>query len=172
MDSCLCKCAKISQTQKGAAAMIDIQKIDHIGIRIRDKERSIAFYELLGFQLIVDAGFEKGHPIMMRHPSGVVLNLLGPSSEEKDVNVLMDIDRRFAGYTHIALKVASLADAEAFLAEEGIAITGRFSFKDMNAVFIRDPDRNVIELDAYPGDDPASRLMEPGEEIEAYREHP
>ena len=59
--------------------MIGIQKIDHIGIRIRDKRRSIAFYEDLGFELIVDTGFEKGHPIMMRHGSGVVLNLLGPA---------------------------------------------------------------------------------------------
>ena len=31
----------------------------------------------------------------------------------------------------------------------GIEITGSFSFGDMSAIFIRDPDRNVIELDAY-----------------------
>jgi hypothetical protein len=31
----------------------------------------------------------------------------------------------------------------------GIDITGSFSFKNMSAIFIRDPDRNVIELDAY-----------------------
>ncbi len=94
----------------------------------------------------------------MRHPCGVVLNLLGPSSEDKDENVLMDIDRKYAGYTHVALKVDSLLDTEAVLAEKGIAITGRFSFKDLSAIFIRDPDRNVIELDAYPGEDPAARL--------------
>jgi hypothetical protein len=62
------------------------------------------------------------------------------------------------------LKVASLADAEAILAERGIEITGRFSFKDMNAIFVRDPDRNVIEFDEYPGDDPASRHGAPGGE--------
>ena len=152
--------------------MIGISKIDHIGIRVRDKTRAIAFYEGLGFALIVDAGFEHGHPIMMRDPSGVVLNLLGPSSEDKDENVLMDVEPRFAGYTHMALKVDSLAAAEAALADQGIEITGRFSFKDMNAIFIRDPDRNVIELDDYPGDDPASRLISPGDEIEAYNAHP
>ncbi len=152
--------------------MIAIQKIDHIGIRIRERQRSIAFYEELGFELIVDTGFEKGHPIIMRHPSGVVLNLLGPSTEEKDENVLMDIERRFAGYTHMALKIGSLADAEALLAEKGIEITGRFSFKDMIAIFIRDPDRNVIEFDQYPGDDPASRLNTLDDEIDAYDSHP
>ena len=38
--------------------MIAIQKIDHIGIRIQEKKRSISFYEELGFQLIVDTGFK------------------------------------------------------------------------------------------------------------------
>ncbi len=144
--------------------MLDIKKIDHIGIRVREKQRALGFYEGLGFVLILDAGFEQGHPIILRHPSGVVLNLLGPSTEDADENVLMDIGRKHAGYTHIALKVASLADAEAILAERGIEITGRFSFKDMNAIFVRDPDRNVIEFDEYPGGDPASRHGAPGGE--------
>jgi len=152
--------------------VIDILKVDHIGIRIREKQRSIQFYEDLGFVLVVDTGFEKGHPIMMEHASGIVLNLLGPSTEDKDENVLMDIDKRFAGYTHMALKIASLPDTEAYLADKGIAITGRFSFKDMNSVFIRDPDRNVIEFDEYPGDDPASRLIEADDNVDAYDYHP
>ena len=85
----------------------------HFGIRVRDKHRAIAFYQELGFALLLDVGFEKGHPVIMEHPSGVVLNLLGPSSVEKDENVLMDIDRRFAGYTHIALRITSLPETEA-----------------------------------------------------------
>ena len=152
--------------------MIGIQKIDHIGIRVREKQRAIAFYQDLGFALIVDAGFEQGHPIMMRHASGVVLNLLGPATEDGDENILMDSERKYAGYTHIALKVDSLGDLEAFLDERRIEITGRFTFKDMQSLFVRDPDRNVIEFDAYPGDDPASRLISPGDEIDAYKEHP
>ncbi len=151
--------------------MVAIEMIDHIGIRIRDKGRSIAFYEALGFQLIFDAGFEKGHPIMLRHTSGVVLNLLGPSSEEKDENVLMDIEPKYAGYTHMALKVSSLPELEAFLEEKGIAVTGRFSFKDMSALFVRDPDRNVIEFDSYPGDDPASRMTGDDAAFEGYKNH-
>ncbi len=140
--------------------MLNIQKIDHIGIRVRTKDRAVSFYEHLGFALIVDAGFEKGHPIMMRHASGVVLNLLGPGTEDADENILMDVERKYAGYTHMALKVESLSVAEAFLNDGGIEITGRFSFKDMSALFIRDPDRNVIELDEYPRDNPESRILE------------
>ena len=137
--------------------MLDIKKIDHVGIRVREKSRAIEFYELFGFKLVTDTGFEKGHPVIMEHDSGVVLNLLGPATENKDENVLMDIEQKYAGITHFALKVGSLPDAETYLADNGIEITGRFSFKDLSAVFVRDPDRNVIELDAYPGEEPATR---------------
>ncbi len=144
--------------------MLNVSKIDHIGIRVREKGRAIGFYEGLGFALLNDAGFEQGHPIMMRHPSGIVLNLLGPSTEAADQNILMDIDRKYAGYTHMALRVESFEDTEAFLEEQGIEITGRFGFKGMRALFIRDPDRNVIELDHYEGDDPISRMTQPGDD--------
>lgn len=136
--------------------MIGITGFDHVGVRIRDKERSIAFYQALGFELISDMGFDQGHPVIMRHTSGFDINLLGPTSEEKDENILMDVEKRHAGYTHIALRVASLAEAETFLESQGIAITGRFTVKTMSAIFIRDPDRNVIELDEPRNDNSAS----------------
>ncbi len=152
--------------------MIGITKIDHLGIRVRDRHRAVAFYGDLGFALVADAGFDEGHPIIMRHPSGVVLNILGPTSEERDENVLMDIDPKYAGYTHLALEVDSLAEAKAFLADKGIEITGGFSFKTMTAIFIRDPDRNVIELDEYSGDDPASSLDPSTDNTAPYDAHP
>ena len=129
--------------------MLDIEAVNHVGIRVGDRSRSVAFYELLGFAMIQDAGFEQGHPIIMKHPSGVVLNLLGPANVPGGSNVLMDIDEKHPGYTHIALTVASSSAAQAFMVEHGIEITGSFHFGDLSAFFIRDPDRNVIELDAY-----------------------
>ena len=39
------------------AMTLNILKIDHIGVRVREKVRSIEFYEGLGFRLIVDTGF-------------------------------------------------------------------------------------------------------------------
>ena len=137
--------------------MLDIVKVDHIGIRIGDRNISVAFYQGLGFKLLADAGYDQGHPIIMRHPSGVVVNLLGPSTAGHGDNILMDVEEKYPGYTHVALRVNSLEDAEAMLSERKIAITGRMKFKDMRALFIRDPDGNVIELDAYPETEPETR---------------
>ena len=133
--------------------MLGIESVNHIGIRIRDKSTSVSFYELLGFELTADAGFEEGHPLIMRHPSGVVLNLLGPANADENRNILMDVDDKHTGITHFALTVASLDDAKALMAEHDVKITGSFSFGKMSAIFIRDPDRNVIELDAFGSGD-------------------
>lgn len=129
--------------------MLNIESVNHIGIRIREKKRSVAFYEVLGFTFRSDAGFDQGHPIILRHPSGVVLNLLGPANSSFESNILMDSKEKHTGITHIALTVESLEETKAFLASENIELTGSFSFGGMSAVFIRDPDRNVIELDSY-----------------------
>ncbi len=129
--------------------MLNIEAVNHIGIRISQKSRSVSFYEGLGFELLQDVGFEDGHPIIMRHPSGVVVNLLGPATTVDDKNILMDVDEKYPGYTHIALTVSSLEEAKDFVMTNRIQITGSFSFGNMSAIFIRDPDRNVIELDAY-----------------------
>ncbi len=135
--------------------MLNIENINHIGIRIKDKSRSVAFYELLGFAFVTDAGYEDGHPIILKHRSGVVLNLLGPANAPGGSNILMDVDEKHTGITHVALTVSSLDHARNFMSENSIKITGSFSFGDMSAIFIRDPDRNVIELDAYGSGDSA-----------------
>ena len=83
--------------------MLKIEKFDHVGIRISSKESSIGFYQGLGFALIADAGFEQGHPVIMRHEaSGVTINLLGPSTNGQGGNILMDIEEKHPGYTHMA----------------------------------------------------------------------
>ena len=133
--------------------MLNIESVNHVGIRIADQSRSIAFYEQLGFEFKTDVGFAEGHPIVMRHPSGVVLNLLGPSTTTDGVNILMDVEQKYPGITHVALTVASIDGAKNFMREHSIEVTGSFSFGGMSAIFVRDPDRNVIELDAYDSSD-------------------
>lgn len=144
--------------------MLDIESVNHVGIRIGNKTRSVSFYESLGFKFEMDAGFEQGHPIIMKHPSGVVLNLLGPANMSDSFNILMDSEDKYSGITHIALTVRSLDSAKELMNDIGIEITGSFSFGHMSAIFIRDPDRNVIELDAY--------TEETAEDMSGYANHP
>jgi lactoylglutathione lyase len=143
--------------------MLEIKSVNHVGIRVSEKQTSIDFYAQLGFELLNDVGFEQGHPVIMKHPSGVVINLLGPATESGDSNILMDVDEKYPGITHVALTVSSIEHARNFMSENDIAITGSFGFGKMSAIFIRDPDRNIIELDAYTDDDCKG---------EGYEQHP
>ncbi|WP_063832815.1 VOC family protein [Labrenzia sp. DG1229] len=126
--------------------MLDISNFDHIGIRISDRNTSVAFYQLLGFKLVADGGFNEGHPLVMLHPSGLNINLLGPATAKAGENVLMDGPEKFPGITHLAVKVRDAESTKAFVTENGIAITGSREFRGTKTIFIRDPDRNVLEL--------------------------
>ncbi len=94
--------------------MLDIRSVNHIGIRIADKDKSVHFYGSLGFKFVSDAGFKDGHPIIMKHPSGVVVNLLGPANSSEGTNILMDVDEKHPGITHVALTVSSIDAAKTF----------------------------------------------------------
>lgn len=139
--------------------MLDIKNFDHIGIRISNRDASVEFYELLGFKMIADGGFENGHPLVMLHPSGININLLGPATAKVGENVLMDETEKFPGITHLAVKVNDAEATEAFITENGIAITGRRDFRGTQTIFIRDPDRNVLEL-VGPGPSVAQLIAE------------
>jgi lactoylglutathione lyase len=139
--------------------MLNIQNFDHIGVRISNRDRSVAFYELLGFKMVADGGFDQGHPIVMVHASGLNFNLLGPSNAKPGHNVLMDEAEKFPGITHIAVKVTSAEETEAFVTANGIEITGRRDFRGAKTIFIRDPDRNVLEL-IGPGPSVADLIVE------------
>jgi lactoylglutathione lyase len=121
-----------------------VQGLSHIGIRVHDLARSRAFYEQLGFRF--DWGPAGPEPVAaMRHPSGLEINFILNAKEAKVPNILMDVPEKHPGYTHIALKIDNVARTEAALTGAGIAITGR---RGSAALFVRDPDGNVIELAA------------------------
>ena len=55
--------------------------------------------------------------------------------------------REYAGYTHASFRVASITDTVRALEQHGIAIAeGPINLGGEIAVFVRDPDRNVVEL--------------------------
>ena len=127
--------------------MIEVTGIAHIGIRVHDMARSMKFYGLLGF--VKTVGPVGPEPVaILEHPSGIEINLVLNAPGADEPNVLMDVPAKHAGITHIALHVPDLDAAQAALAAAGIPLSGgpiQFG-PGKRGVFVRDPDRNVIEL--------------------------
>ena len=124
-----------------------ITGVAHIGIRVHDLQRSRTFYEKLGFRFV--AGPLGSEPVaIMSHPSGIEINFILNAASEDQPNVLMDVPDKHPGYTHIALSVRDLGAVQLALRDAGIALSGGpITFPTgAKAVFLRDPDRNVIEL--------------------------
>ncbi|MDP7451882.1 MAG: VOC family protein [Arenicellales bacterium] len=139
--------------------MIEVTNVDHLGIRVTNETGSIAFYEQLGFK--VERRADGDTVTILRNSHGIELNLVYNGVDSTGgKNILMDVPEKHTGYTHMALNVGSISKALYALREQNIAISqGPVSFgrSDAASVFIRDPDRNVIELRGN---------ITPGEQIE------
>ena len=127
---------------------ISIERVDHIGIRVRDLDRALAFYDVLGFKLVHKVTFDA--VAIIRNEQGVEINLvINANAGDPAKNILMDVGEKYAGYTHVALRVTSIPGTIAALKANNIVITqGPSAFGDDGnvSVFVRDPDRNVVEL--------------------------
>lgn len=125
--------------------MIDITRINHIGLRVKSLDVSRPFYEQLGFVFL--AGPIGPEPVaIMEHPSGVNINFILNGDADCTENVLMDTSTKKTGYTHVALEVTDYESALEAVTALGIAITGQVEFEGAKFFFIRDPDKNVIEF--------------------------
>ena len=126
---------------------IPISGLAHIGIRVHNLERSTRFYELLGFTKT--AGPLGPEPVaILDHPSGLEVNLILNAASPTAANLLMDGPDKHPGITHFALLCADIMVAKARLEAAGIALSGgpvQFG-PGAQGIFVRDPDRNVIEL--------------------------
>lgn len=126
---------------------VEIVGVAHLGIRVADFERSRRFYEQLGFQHVAGP-FDHEPVAILENAAGVEINLIINATPASGGNVLMDIAEKHAGYTHVALLVPSLEETLARLEALGIEPSGGpVTFPNgSRAVFVRDPDRSVIEL--------------------------
>lgn len=126
---------------------VPISGLAHVGIRVHDLERSRRFYALFGFELT--AGPLGPEPVaILEHPSGLELNLVLNAPLEHEPNVLMDLPEKHPGITHISLACADVLAARAALEAAGIPLSGGPVQLGPSAIgiFVRDPDRNVVEL--------------------------
>lgn len=127
---------------------IPIEAVDHVGFRVADAERSVAFYGKLGFSVTFRS--TAAPVLVLRNAAGVEINLIvNANAPPGSPNVLMDIPEKHAGITHVALRVASIEDTQRELGALGIAITeGPVRLGGGLSLFVRDPDGAVIELRA------------------------
>jgi lactoylglutathione lyase len=135
-----------SPSSSGPAPVIEIQQVDHIGIRVTNEARTLAFYKQLGFDVTFRA--EEAQVVIVTNAEGVEINfIVNGNAPPAGKNVLMDVTAKHPGYTHVALRVASIVRTVAELNALGIPITeGPVRLGSGVSLFIRDPDRSVIEL--------------------------
>jgi lactoylglutathione lyase len=129
---------------------IPVSGLAHIGIRVHDLERSLRFYALLGFVKV--AGPIGPEPVaILQHPCGLELNLILNAKDASIDNALMDTPHKLPGITHFALVCEDLGVTQEKLERAGYPITeGPIRFPTgTRAIFVRDPDRNVVEFDQY-----------------------
>jgi|TARA_B110000263_G_C15299586_1_gene507260 catechol 2,3-dioxygenase-like lactoylglutathione lyase family enzyme len=128
--------------------MIEIDNIDHIGIRVSDRDRAIKFYNLFGFKSVRAA--DNDDVIVMKNDKNVEINIIfNANNNNNNNNILMDEVEKFPGYTHVAFRVDSIKSTIEKLNKNNIKITqGPVAFGQDGhvSVFLRDPDRNTLEL--------------------------
>jgi lactoylglutathione lyase len=129
---------------------IPVTGLAHIGIRVHDLERSLRFYSLLGF-VKVGGPFGPEPVLILQHPCGLELNLIVNAPDATVDNALMDAPRKLPGITHFSLACTDLGVAQEMLEQAGYPITeGPVRFPTgTRAIFVRDPDRNVVEFDQF-----------------------
>jgi lactoylglutathione lyase len=125
---------------------LQITAYDHVGLRVTDAPRALAFYAALGF--VLDEAHSTPTAAEIVNPAGVRLNLIlnGVPTPQGD-NVLLDRPQKWPGYTHAAFVVERLADILDWAERAGVAITeGPVDWGRRITCFLRDPDSNVLEF--------------------------
>jgi lactoylglutathione lyase len=126
---------------------IPILGLAHIGIRVHNLERSVRFYELLGFTKT--AGPIGPEPVaILDHPSGLEVNLVLNAPNASEPNILMDVPEKHPGITHFALLCPDIKAAKQRLEAAVVPLSGgliRFG-PGAQGIFVRDRDHNVSEL--------------------------
>ncbi|GAM98360.1 Gll4059 protein [alpha proteobacterium U9-1i] len=129
-----------------ARMTIALSAYDHVGLRVTDARRSLAFYREFGFE--IDPDFTDDRVAEIVNVAGLRINLIFNGVAPPDGrNVLLDVPEKWPGYTHAAFIVEKLATILDWAAARGIAITeGPVDWGRRITCFLRDPDGNVLEF--------------------------
>ncbi|MFV0474360.1 MAG: VOC family protein [Pikeienuella sp.] len=126
--------------------MISIDRLDHLVLTVADIERSCAFYrDMLGFEVVT---FGAGRKALRFGAQKFNLHQLGGEFEPKAA-------RPTAGSADICLIAATpLSEVASHLTRAGVAIEEgpvprSGAAGPITSLYIRDPDRNLIEISTY-----------------------
>lgn len=141
--------------------MFQINQYDHVGIRVSNRARALAFYGKLGFAIVEEISNEEVAEIVSA--DGVRLNLIFNGVARPDAhNIMMDEAVKWPGHTHPAFIVDSIDALLAWAQAEGVAVTeGPNDWGRRLTCFIRDPDGNVLEFNELTGSG-AGTALPPG----------
>lgn len=135
---------------KNILSIIEVQAFHHVGVRVSDLQSAVAFYQILGFKQQSDEYYSQFQTMGLSNQHGLHINLIVNAEEGwlNQHNILMDVDMKFPGFTHLAMLVDNLDDVIELVQQQGIVITeGPLVLNKRKIFFIRDPDGNVIEFD-------------------------
>lgn len=125
---------------------MNIVGYEHIGTRVSDRSKALAFYGALGFRIELQQ--DGSDAIEMINAHGIRINLIvNADPAYSRSNLLLDDPVKKPGHTHIAFVVPSLNDSVRYVTSLGIKITeGPKEAERRRYFFIRDPDNNVLEF--------------------------
>ncbi|MEO8631129.1 MAG: VOC family protein, partial [Betaproteobacteria bacterium] len=80
----------------GTTHAIEISGIDHIGVRVKDLNRALDFYRVLGFDLHWKS--DKDAVAIIKNAHDVEINLIYNANADSDgKNILMDVAEKYSG---------------------------------------------------------------------------
>ena len=126
---------------------INIDRIGHCSLLVRDLKESERFYNMLGFQT-VEKDPEHGDEVFMAGPNdGHTLDF--QECEEPATAMGPQKGRNWVGVQHIGFKVRSwedLKEAIVTLRENGVPIRGLINHSSQLSVYFEDPSGNNLEI--------------------------
>jgi catechol 2,3-dioxygenase-like lactoylglutathione lyase family enzyme len=133
-------------TEPAQATAIDIDRIDHVVLTVRDVDATCAFYaRALGMRVVTFAGDRKalafGRQKINLHPAG------REYEPKADVPTPGSADLCLITTTPLAEVAAHLDTCGVALLEGPVARTGAIG--PIRSLYFRDPDLNLIEVSSY-----------------------
>jgi catechol 2,3-dioxygenase-like lactoylglutathione lyase family enzyme len=129
--------------------MIKVRSLDHFVLRVRDLDKSLAFYrDLLGLEILFLKEYKANErPFVSVRVGDQLLDLVPDPTYDPETG------RMAGGYMHCCVEVANkLADVIPFLKARGISLIDDQPVPRMGArgmglsIYILDPDGYVVEL--------------------------